>query len=151
MEYKLYTVEMMSELRNDRTKKFKRVHDGMEISAPKGQLVWESGHDFISLSDDEWVEVDQSVDFITAVKSEDKVRLEHKYLYKIIKKANKYYLQSNDSMAEQIYEYIKYLQSMIDGEYVFFNRILHVMSLYMDTSEIREIILNAKWYLKEGN
>lgn len=84
---------------------------------------------------DEWVE-DQSVDFITAITAFSfgrEVRLEDKYLNKLKNEA----------------ECIHDIMFIDESEYLSMNILIHLLTKYFDRGEFSEIILNAKWYLKE--
>lgn len=130
------TSEMIQELTIDKTRKFKRLHDGLEMSAPKGQLVWESGNDFLSITDDEWVGVDQSVHYVTAFSSGKAVRIEDEYLVKML-------WNTCDSV------HFLSLGRLKRGGYTNIFDMLKLIHKYLSKDDISNAMTTAKWYIKE--
>ncbi len=71
------TWEMIKELSENPKKKFKRKTDGLEIRSMCGRFNWEPGYTFLGVND-EWEEVRQPVDFMTAMEEiKDEISVEY--------------------------------------------------------------------------
>src|SRR5699024_5598283 len=73
------TWEMIRELTEHPEKEFKRVSDGLEIRNIYGKFKWAPGYAYLG-ENDEWEEVKESVDFMTAVKSGKMINVKHELL-----------------------------------------------------------------------
>ena len=82
--------------------------------------------DFTHFLKEEWEEVQEPVNFMEAVKSGKKIKVEHEYINDLIEA---------DSIVLKDYMAVAYLMEILS------NKLL--------SSEIREVILNGKWYIKE--
>ena len=117
------TWEMIKELSKNPKKKFKRKTDGLEIRNMCGRFNWEPGYTFLGVND-EWEEIKEPVDFMTAIKSGKKIRVEHEFV---------------DGALERL-----------STEYHYLDEILYVLGIYINSDDdIRNIALNGKWYIED--
>lgn len=116
------TWEMIKELTENPDKKFIRKGDPLEMSVDGLKyLRWESGHDYINLKH-EWEEIKEPVDFMTAVASGSRIRAEH------------------DLVQEHPYYLLNYFCAM--------DEVVRDLTEYF-SEDIREIIINGKWYIED--
>jgi hypothetical protein len=83
--------------------------------------------------DMEWTLIPQPVSFMEVLKSTKAVRVEHKSVTNI--PASK--LEINT------------IQRMNNGEYVLLDDLMYYLSYKFEPEELRDILLNGKWYIEE--
>lgn len=116
------TWEMIKELGENPEKEFKR-EDGLVVSTSiDDTLMWESGYTHLNIHD-EWEEVKEPVNFMTAVESGKRIKVEHK-------------LASELSIDDLI------TFSSLDC-------LVFTLGDIFNTSQVAEIILNGKWYIED--
>ncbi len=113
------TWEMIKELSENSKKKFKRKTDGLEIRSMCGRFNWEPGYTFLGVND-EWEEVKEPVDFMTAIKSGRFIKVEHELIT---------HCRYSD------YERLDLLM-------------LDLADVYAE-SDLTEILENGKWYIED--
>ena len=115
------TWQMIKKLTEDVDREFIR-EDGLIISTSiDDTLLWERGYSHINLHDG-WEEVKKPVDFITAVASGSRIRVEH------------------DLVQEDPYYLLNYFCAM--------DEVVADLTEYF-SEDIREIIINGKWYIED--
>ncbi len=82
----------------------------------------------------EWTLVPQPVSFMDVVNSKKLVRVEHCYV---------------DSFGSCNEENNELIEKMIEGEFIEFDRLIYIISNSSNAEELRDILLNGKWYIEE--
>lgn len=85
-----------------------------------------SGSDDYILAADKWKLIQQPVTFMEAVKSTKRVKVEHEYISNLIRRGH-------DSLKN----------------YMPFAGLMSLLSDYLVSSDLKQVILNGKWYIGE--
>lgn len=139
------TWKMIKELAENPSKRFKSNLYNKELLAliknNKLYIQNEKGVEMTNIDmSREWEEVKQPVDFMTAVKSGKKVRVEHKYIKDL---CNEIY-----SREDCAYDY-NLLNAINEGEHRDLVGLLSAICDHALNGDIQEIILNGNWYIQE--
>lgn len=115
---------MIKELTENPEKEFIRKSDGLHFKTNEyGELIWDSGYQFLRLHQ-EWKEIKKPVDFMTAVESHKRIRIEHEFIED-----------------EDDFRYLTTSYNELD-------LIIKALSEYTHY-DIPEIISNGKWYIED--
>jgi hypothetical protein len=82
---------------------------------------------------DEWTLVQQPVSFMEVLKSTKAIRVEDEFINT---------LEANECDKE-------FLDDLLRGEFKTLDDLLYYLSFYADEKELRDILLNGKWYIEE--
>lgn len=125
------TWEMIKELTENPNKKF--ICDDIITEVKRSSEIHithnVTGKDFGACINDEWEEVKQSVDFMTAVHSGRRIKVEHKYV-------DKYLITDFEKYCEfEKYQHMKCVLKFLVEKFM-----PHI---------IREIIIDGNWYIED--
>ena len=134
---------------------FKVIHDNGRVNGSKAILYMDYDYKFLKWDDGQclkltsknlnskFIPIQKPVSFMEAIKTGCRLKVDHELIDKILSNKKEIYFKSDSP------HNMKAIKQFINKEYMLLDYLFSALGDIFSDSEIEEIILNGKWYIKE--